>query len=165
MRKLFTGVLAVVMMLVSLTGIAAAQDGPSMTVSPGAVAEAGSATFTVSISGYAADLGVFILPCTDVADLANTCDQTQLTPVTTDADGNASTSVTYDVPEGGITVLAGTADQAPANISFFTVNVDPNALALTGPSSPSTIVMIGFAMFALGGAVLVLSRRSSLITA
>jgi len=36
---------------------------------------------------------------------------------------------------------------------------------LTGPSSTSTIVMIGFAMFALGGAVLVLSRRSSLITA
>ena len=96
MRKLFTGVLAVVLMLVSLAGIAAAQDGPAMSVSPGAVAEAGSATFTVSISGYAADLGVFILPCTDVADLANTCDQTQLTPVTTDADGNASASVTTE---------------------------------------------------------------------
>ena len=165
MRKLFTGVLAVVMMLVSLTGIAAAQDGPTMTVSPGAVAEAGPATFDVSVSGYPADLGLFILLCTDVADLAGTCDMVNLTPITTDSDGNASASVTTDVPAEGITILAGSADQDPANISFKTVVVDPNALALTGPSSTSTIILIGFTMFALGGALLALSRRSSLVTA
>ena len=165
MRKLFTGVLAVVMMLVSLTGIATAQDGPSMTVSPGAVAEAGPADFAVSVSGYPADLGLFILFCTDVADLAGTCDMVNLTPITTDGDGNASTTVNTDVPAEGITILAGSADQDPAHISFKTVVVDPNALALTGPSSTSTIILIGFTMFALGGAALVLSRRSSLVTA
>ena len=171
MRKLFTGVLAVVMMLVSLTGIATAQDGPSMTVSPGDVAEAGPATFTVTLSGYDAGLAVTILNCADIADLAGTCmfDPTlghTLTPVTIDEDGNASAvHGPFDVPAEGIVILAGTADQAPENITFHTVNVDPNSLALTGPSSTSTIVMIGFAMFALGGAVLVLSRRSSLVTA
>ncbi|MGZ0219395.1 MAG: LPXTG cell wall anchor domain-containing protein, partial [Acidimicrobiales bacterium] len=93
------------------------------------------------------------------------CDMVNLTPITTDGDGNASTTVNTDVPAEGITILAGSADQDPANISFKTVVVDPNALALTGPSSTSTIILIGFTMFALGGAALVLSRRSSLVTA
>ncbi len=106
---------------------AAAQDGPSITVEPMTVEAPGEQEFTVTGSGWTAAPPIFVLPCEapesgDAADIDTaTCDTSNLTPATPDADGNFEVTVTYDVPAEGIAIGAGDAASTEAAGAVITV--------------------------------------------
>ncbi|MEM7286451.1 MAG: LPXTG cell wall anchor domain-containing protein [Actinomycetota bacterium] len=97
--------------LFALSGApAAAQDGPSITVDPEFVEAPGEQEFTVTGAGWLAP-PTAIIPCAapesgNLLDIdSDTCDTGNLVPVTPDAYGNFTASMTVDVTEGGIAII------------------------------------------------------------
>ena len=165
MKKVLTALAIVATMLMSMTGIAAAQT-PMMEVSPASIDEGGETEIEVSLSGFSADLAVFILPCDYPAggDLTaldtSTCDQANLTPLQLDGDGAGTVTVTYDVPAEGITVIAG--DAAQTESAFALVSVGAAELAVTGPGQTLVFTMMGVALLMIGAGAVFLGRRTEL---
>ena len=105
-----------VLALFVLTGQASAQDGPSLTADPPAVAGPGTHSFTLTGSGWTPGLMVFIVPCTlpgDQLTTASSFDEivATLSSIGQDAcvlapmgsapvggDGTFTVEVTHDVP-------------------------------------------------------------------
>jgi hypothetical protein len=106
-----------VLALFVLTSQASAQDGPSLSADPPAVAGPGTQTFTVTGSGWSPGLLVFIVPCTIPGEQLTTAtpleeivaamggidsDACVLSPIGGPApvggDGTFTVEVTHDVP-------------------------------------------------------------------
>ena len=118
MKKIMalTAVVSVLALFV-LTSQASAQDGPSLSADPPAVAGPGTQTFTVTGSGWSPGLLVFIVPCTIPGEQLTTAtpleeivaamggidsDSCVLSPIGGPApvggDGTFTVEVTHDVP-------------------------------------------------------------------
>ena len=89
---------------------ASAQEAREITVEPAFVEAAGEAELTISGAGWTMP-PTAVIPC-DAPESGNlldvdsaTCDTGLLTPVTPDADGNFSATITVNVPEGGIAIV------------------------------------------------------------
>ena len=89
---------------------ASAQEAREITVEPAFVEAAGEAELTISGAGWTMP-PTAVIPC-DAPESGNlldvdsaTCDTGLLTPVTPDADGNFSTTITVDIPEAGIAIV------------------------------------------------------------
>lgn len=89
---------------------ASAQEAREITVEPAFVEAAGEAELTVSGAGWTMP-PTAVIPCEapesgNLLDVDSaTCDTGLLTPVTPDADGNFSATITVDIPEGGIAIV------------------------------------------------------------
>ena len=89
---------------------ASAQEAREITVEPAFVEAAGEAELTISGAGWTMP-PTAVIPCDapesgDLLDVDSaTCDTGLLTPVTPDADGNFSATITVNVPEGGIAIV------------------------------------------------------------
>lgn len=108
---------------------ASAQDGPTITVEPATVDAPGEVEFTVTGTGWLMPPSA-VIPCEapasgDLLDVDSaTCDTGALTPVTPDADGNFTTTLTVDVPEAGIAIVGfdlGTQGENEAGGAIVTV--------------------------------------------
>ena len=129
--------------LLALTHQAAAQDGPSLSADPQAVAGPGSHSFTLTGSGWTPGFLVFIVPCTYPGDQLTTAtsveemvatlggidsDACVLTPMgsaTVGGDGTFTVEVTHDVP-GNFAFGAGDAasiESAAAPVLFVAEDV------------------------------------------
>ncbi len=165
MKKVLTALAIVATMLMSLTGIAAAQT-PMMELNPASVDEAGETEVEVSLSGFSADIALFVLPCDYPAggDLAMldtaSCDQANLTPIAMDGDGAGTVSVTYDIPAEGIAIIAGDAAQTESAVAL--VSVGAAELAVTGPGQTLVFTMMGVALLMIGAGAVFLGRRTEL---
>jgi|GEM_PF-2954525 len=127
--------IAMALALVTWVGASAAsaQDGPSISVSPTYVAEAGEATFTVTGSGWTV-ASANVLPCKIPAgangaeiDTSEHCtmfanlDLGSVTPAPV-TDGGFEVSITIEVPEQGVFIVAGdTARTESAEAVLITV--------------------------------------------
>lgn len=127
MTKRLALALVAVAALFALTGApASAQDGPSITVDPEFVEAPGEQEFTVTGSGWTV-ASAFVLPCIVVEDLTQLdaqggdCDLANLTPVTNDGSGGFEATVTYDIPEEGLLIVVGDADQMENAFHVITV--------------------------------------------
>ena len=127
MTKRLALALVAVAALFALTGApASAQDGPSITVDPEFVEAPGEQEFTVTGSGWTV-ASAFVLPCIVVEDLTQLdaqggdCDLANLTPVTNDGSGGFEATVTYDIPEEGLLIVVGDADQTESAFHIVTV--------------------------------------------
>lgn len=187
MRKTLTTIAIGLLASAGWAGTAAAQDGPTITVSPATVDAAGETEFTITGSGWTAAPPVFVLPCEapesgDPADVDSaTCDTANLTPATP-ADGSFEVTATFDVPEGGLAIAAGDAAQTEAAAAVVTVGAgdapaddegdgteatddgaaegdDGGELAETGVES-MLLVIAGIAVMAAGAMVLRVTRRT-----
>ncbi|MEM7288547.1 MAG: hypothetical protein AAF480_19550 [Actinomycetota bacterium] len=89
---------------------ASAQEAREITVEPAYVEAPGEAELTISGAGWTMP-PTAVIPCTapesgDLLDVDSaTCDTGLLTPVTPDADGNFSATITVDVPAEGIAIV------------------------------------------------------------
>lgn len=108
---------------------ASAQEAREITVEPAFVEAAGEAELTISGAGWTMP-PTAVIPCAapesgNLLDVdSETCDTGLLTPVTPDADGNFSATITVDVPDGGIAIVAfdlATQGQAEAGGAIVTV--------------------------------------------
>ena len=131
MTKRLALALVAVAALFALTGApASAQDGPSITVDPEFVEAPGEQEFTVTGSGWTV-ASAFVLPCIVVEDLTQLdaqggdCDLANLTPVTNDGSGGFEATVTYDIPEEGLLIVVGDADQMENAFHVITVGARP----------------------------------------
>ena len=114
-RTMALAALTSVVALFAFTTQAAAQDGPTASVDPEYVSEAGTHTITVSGSGWPA-AGTVILACAgfggvepevvEEADAFTKCDIGGLTPATMDGD-SFSNAVDLDIPAEGLVILVG----------------------------------------------------------
>ena len=128
---------------------------------------AGEHDIEVSLSGFSADIALFVLPCDypeggNPANLdTNSCDQANLMPVQMDGNGEGTVTVTYDIPEPGIAIIAGDAARTESAFGFLAV-VPPVELAATGASSTLVIALFGFGIISLGMGAVYASRRTRL---
>lgn len=89
---------------------ASAQEAREITVEPAFVEAAGEAELTISGAGWTMP-PTAVIPCAapesgDILDVDSaTCDTGLLTPVTPDADGNFSATITVDVPAEGVAII------------------------------------------------------------
>ena len=111
MTKRIALALAVVAALFALvTAPAGAQDGPAITVEPATVEAAGEQEFTITGTGWTVD-SVFVLQCIptdaplELDAQGGDCDLGNLTPASNDGSGGFTVSVTYDVPEEGLSII------------------------------------------------------------
>ncbi len=173
--------------LVAVVGLfaaspALAQDGPTLSVDP--VAAAGENTVVINGSGFPADLAGFIFPCAAAEsaaawiaaspeDKGALCDIGALTPVTADADGNFSAELTVDVPEGGLVMGMGDADQTISTAVDIAIGeaaaadeapaeeepaAETGDLAQTGVETP-VMVGLGIALLGMGVTATRMGRR------
>lgn len=176
--------LSVVVALFGLFAAPAIAQDQTLEVDPPSVDAPGEQTFTVTGGGFTLS-PIFILPgvapeSCDIADFdATTVDTGALTPATPDADGNFTAEVTYDVPAGGIAIIAGEASQTESAAVIVCVG-DPAAddageddgedtaaeddgedetLADTGVES-GVLAIVGGAVLAAGAMVVGTSRRN-----
>lgn len=127
MTKRLALALVAVAALFALSGApASAQDGPSITVDPEFVEAAGEQEFTITGAGWTVP-SAFVLPCIVVEDLTQLdaeggdCDLANLTPAVNDGSGGFEVTVTYDIPEEGLLIVVGDADQTES--AFHVVSV------------------------------------------
>ena len=164
MRKILTAFAVFSVAMVAMAGIAAAD---TMTVDPETVDAAGEHDIEVSVSGFTGGISLFALPCDypesgDAEDIdVTTCDQAQLTPIAVGDDGTATVTVTLDIPEGGIAIIAGDADRTESARAVVAVEA-PVELAATGLGTTTLLTMIGLAMLAVGAAGIAVGRRFQL---
>ncbi len=96
---------------------------PSLTAT---VPAPGLQDVTITGRDWTPGLAIFILPCPDVDDekdaTGDTCDISQLTPVTVGSDGTFEVTAQWDVPEEGLVFAAG--DAAETQGATGTVRVD-----------------------------------------
>lgn len=115
MKRIVVAILAIVTLTMTTTmGPANAQDSPELEVDPGTIDEAGEHEFDINGSGYTGPL--FVLPCPGAegdpdAIAEDSCDVSALSPATPDVDGNFTVQVTYMVPDEGLVIVGGNADQ------------------------------------------------------
>lgn len=115
MKRIVVAILAIATLTMTTTmGPANAQDSPELEVDPGTIEEAGEHEFDINGSGYTGPL--FVLPCPGAeGDPDNieedSCDVSALSPATPDVDGNFTVQVTYMVPEEGLVIVGGNAEQ------------------------------------------------------
>ena len=125
MKKIFAGVVVAFVAVLTLGVAAGAQGTPTMTLDPDEVEEAGEHDIEVSLSGFSADIALFVLPCDypeggNPANLdTNSCDQANLMPVQMDGNGEGTVTVTYDIPEPGIAIIAGDAARTESAFGFL----------------------------------------------
>lgn len=127
MTKRLALALVAVAALFALSGApASAQDGPAITVDPEFVEAAGEQEFTVTGTGWTVP-SAFVLPCIVIEDITlldaqgGDCDLGTLTPAVNDGSGGFVVTVTYDVPEEGMTIVVGDADQTEGAFHVVTV--------------------------------------------
>ena len=127
MTKRLALALVAVAALFALTGApASAQDGPAISVDPEFVEAPGEQEFTIVGSGWTVP-SAFVLPCIAVEDLTQLdaqggdCDLANLTPAVNDGSGGFEVTVTYDIPEEGLLIVVGDADQTESAFHLVTV--------------------------------------------
>jgi len=169
-KLIFIG-LAVALVGFLFAGSASAQ-GPSLSADSASVAQAGAHTFTVTGSGWNS-ASISVLAC-NVAegdnaaevDAASNCTMTtgnldfgSMTPATV-TDGSIEVSLTLDVPEQGILVVAGDNAQTESAALAITVGMmdDMQEMPATGVNT-SLLVIIGAGIALAGVMVFGLSRR------
>lgn len=170
MRKMFTTLAVAAIAVAAPAGIASAEG--TIEVDPSDVDAAGEQDVAITLSGFTADLQVFVLPCDfpssgNAADLIlETCDQTQLSPVTIGADGGATLTATYDIPAEGLAVFVTDAAEAEQATALITVGggddegdgtAAPTGVDTGSPLTGSTSVALlaaGIGMLALSGGAL-----------
>ena len=185
MRKILVAIAATFTLLGLMATASFAQDF-TLEIDPGSVDAAGEHELEVSLSGFSPEIALFVLPCEapesgDIADLDDsTCDQGSLTPIKMDGDGAGTVSVTYDIPEEGIVVVAGDAARTEIGVNIVTVGDSaaadddaaddsadadeaeeeaPAELAETGPGALGWMLLASGSLVLAGGAALFLSRR------
>lgn len=186
-KLLMLGILVAV--FAAFAAPAGAQDGPSLTADPTTVEAAGETEFTVTGAGFTAAPPIFVLPCytvTTVEDLqaqgAAACDTGALTPATPE-DGGFTVTVSYEVPEAGMCIVAGDAAQTESAAICISVGAaaeeepaaeeeaageeapaegEEEGLAETGVES-GLLAIIAIAVVAGGAMVVTATRRTSRI--
>ncbi len=140
MKKFLTGALIVFGALFYFAGVASAD---TMTVSPDTVADEGEQEIQVDLSGFSADIALFVLPCAypEGGNMANfdssTCDQTNLTPIAMDGSGAGTLMVTLDIAAPGIAIIAGDASQTESAVALVSVVTPPSmSLDIQGLTRP-----------------------------
>ncbi len=129
--------LLVLGLIFALTGVASAQDdGPTISIDPESVEEAG--TYDVTVTGSGFTIPVFVLRCpgaagdpealtADGADATSLCDITQLITGTPDADGNFEVLLEgVEVDDCGLVFVAADIDQ--------TETAEPIVLTVDNPA-------------------------------
>jgi len=161
--KLLVSAFAVALVaMLALAPAAQAQDVPLAQTDPAFVTEAGEQEFTLTGSNWIAG-AVAIVPCTvnTYEDLAaggpDSCDTANLAIATAAADGTFTTTVTYDVPEGGMCIGVGGGAAFTEQGGGYCVGVGAPILPNSGSES-AMVAIIGAAVLA-GGAMIVLSTR------
>jgi Neocarzinostatin family len=171
----------------SIAGVASAQEGPAITVTPDSGLSDGD-TLVVEATGFPADSEEFLSgQCvTPIANPLAQCDVGNIVPVAVGADGTATIEITIKTGpigdgvcgEGEVqcAIMVGSLtlpDFAFAPIFFGADSADsaddaatPEELALTGPSEMQVFAGIAFALIAVGGfmafaAPRLMARRSS----
>ena len=164
-------------------GIALAAE---MEIIPG-VADNGDPELTIDVWDFDPDTPIYVVPCDvpesgDDADVTtDSCDTSEVVATRTDADGTASFSVTWTIPEEGVAVyvgdemaknqvaqvltrkLVGAETEAPA-VEVLGTNVTQEDLADTGPRETMLLLMIAATLIALGGFSTSLAHRVGLET-
>lgn len=188
MKRFLVAMFAIAALIFASAGASAAQDGPAIEADPASVAEAGEHTITINGSGYTGPL--FVLPCPgaggDPAAIAeDSCDLNALAPAAPDDDGNFSIELTVDIPEEGLVIVGGNADQTEVGATVVGVggeamddgeaeamaDDDGEAEAMDDASSdlPATglesalVIVIGAALLAAGALVVRSGRDISRI--
>jgi len=122
---------------------AGAQDGPTLTVDPDTVEEAGPADLTVTGAGFSAGIDLFVLSCiAPDGDLSaingqDDCDVQNLTPVTADSDGNFEVEVNYEIVEN-FAVLAGDSAQTESAGALVAISGGASGSTTTTEAPEST---------------------------
>lgn len=128
-----------------LAGTASAQDdGPSITLDPESVEEAG--TYDVTVTGSGFTIPVFVLQCpgaggdpealtAEGVDAASLCDLTQLTQATPDADGNFEVVIEeVEIGDCGLVWAAADIDQ--------TETAEPVAITVDNPAEDAVCEVV-----------------------
>ncbi len=134
--------------------VAAPTSAQTVEIDPNPVSGAGEQEITVSGAGFSQD--GFLLPCpganADPAQLAeDSCDLTNLTPYTA---GDWEHTVTYDVPAGGLLIVAGNAAQTESATGVITGAGGGDDLPNTGGNTQAYLLLA----FVLVGAAAVFTR-------
>ena len=155
MKRLLLAITAAFAMTIAVAAPAGAQ---TVSIDPNPVAAAGEQEITVTGTGFTDD--GFLLACpganADPAQLAeDSCDLANLTPYTA---GDWELTVTFDVPEIGLLIVAGNAAQTEVVPAVITVGADaadeelPNTGGNTQAYLLLAMVLFGAAAaFTMGG--------------
>lgn len=167
-KLIFIG-LALALVGFLFAGTASAQ-GPTISVSPSSVEEAGEHTFTVTGSGWSV-ASTNVLPCNipegaDGAEIdasvhcANFANLNLGNMVSGAAvtDGSFEATITVNVPEQGVFIVSGDTAQTEAARALVSVGMMEGELPATGVNT-SLLVIIGTVIALAGVMVLGLSRR------
>ena len=169
-KLIFIG-LAVALVGFMFAGSASAQDGPTISVDPTNVEEAGEHTLTVTGSGWSV-AATNILPCnipegadgaeldaiTHCSDMGN-LGLGQMVGGVAITDGGFEETITLDIPEQGVFIVSGDSAQTErANAVLITVGMMEEELPDTGVNT-SLLVIIGTGIALAGVMVFGLSRR------
>ncbi|MGB0502290.1 MAG: LPXTG cell wall anchor domain-containing protein [Acidimicrobiales bacterium] len=140
--------------------VAAPTSAQTVEIDPNPVSGAGEQEVTVTGTGFTDD--GFLLPCpganADPAQLAeDSCDLTNLTPYTA---GDWEHTVTYDVPAGGLLIVAGNAAQTESATLVITVGGagSDDELPNTGANTQALLVT-ALVLFAAAGAFVAGNRK------
>ena len=152
MKRLLLAITAAFALTIAVAAPASAQ---TVEIDPNPVSGAGEQEITVSGAGFSQD--GFLLPCpganADPAQLAeDSCDLTNLTPYTA---GDWEHTVTFDVPAGGLLIVAGSADQTEVVTGVITV-AGGGDLPNTGGNTQAYLLLAfelfgAAAVFTMGG--------------
>lgn len=159
----------------SIAGVATAQEGPTVTVTPDSGLSDGD-TLEITVSGFPADSEEFLSgECvTPIANPLQQCDVGNIVPVPLDADGAATFEITIKTGpigdgvcgEGEVqcAIMVGSLTLPDFGFApiFFGADTPPTPeqLADTGPSDVQLFALIAFALIAVGGLfVFVIPRR------
>ncbi|MGI9602914.1 MAG: hypothetical protein ACR2QE_13595 [Acidimicrobiales bacterium] len=143
MKKSLVSISLLALFSLLFGGFATAQSGPTLTVDPDTVEEAGEAELVVSGSGFTAGLDLFVLSCTapdgdlDAINGQEDCNVQELTPVTADGDGNFEVTVTYNIVED-FAVLAGASAQTESAGALVTISGNGGGGTTTTEAPTST---------------------------
>ena len=127
-KRFLLSMVTIVLVTFSMIAPASAQGDQAISADPTSVSEAGEHELTVSGTGYTGP--AFLLPCPDAeGDLTKVaedgaCDLNNLTPVAPDGDGNVEATVTFDIPDEGLVIVIGNADQSEVAVTLVTVGAD-----------------------------------------
>lgn len=135
----------VLALIFALTGVASAQDdGPSITLDPESVEEAG--TFDVTVTGSGFTIPVFVLQCpgaggdpealtAEGVDAASLCDLTQLTQATPGDDGTFEVVIEdVEIDDCGLVWVAADIDQ--------TETAQPVAITVDNPAEDAVCEVV-----------------------
>ena len=153
MKRLLLAITAAFALTIAVAAPASAQ---TVEIDPNPVSGAGEQEITVTGAGFSQD--GFLLPCPGAnADpdqlAADSCDLTNLTPYTA---GDWEHTVTYDVPAGGLLIVAGSADQTEGATAVITV-AGGGDLANTGGNT-EVYLLLAFVLFG-AAAVFIMGGR------